>query len=110
MDVHKGPEGRGSGPCGRMWTGEGVKNVIFLGRHKWMAPLQKIIRTRIQAIVFNDLKKRRFNPEPQETSEFEEWIETGKSLCKFYQQPRKQMKLHDSRHTHKINDIIAPQN
>src|SRR6218665_3128335 len=31
--------GRGSGPCGRMWTGgRGVKNVIFCGRHKWMAP------------------------------------------------------------------------
>ena len=31
--------GRGSGPRGHMWTeGGGVKNVIFLGRHKWMAP------------------------------------------------------------------------
>ena len=26
-------EGGGSGPCGR-----GVKNLIFCGRHKWMAP------------------------------------------------------------------------
>src|SRR6218665_3749219 len=31
--------GRGSGSCGRMWTGGGgVKNPIFCGRHKWMAP------------------------------------------------------------------------
>src|SRR6218665_1892629 len=30
-----------SGPCGRMWTGgRGVKNGIFCGRHKWMAPMQ----------------------------------------------------------------------
>jgi len=35
VDVHKG-EG-GSGPCGRMWTGGGGQNVIFCGRHKWMA-------------------------------------------------------------------------
>src|SRR6218665_1985332 len=39
VDVHKG-EG-GSGPCGQ---GEGgAKNVIFFGRHKWMAP--KLIQT-----------------------------------------------------------------
>jgi len=32
------PQGvRGSGSCGHMWTG-GVKNRIFCGRHKWMAP------------------------------------------------------------------------
>jgi len=35
----QGGEG-GSGPCGRMWTGGGVKNGIFCGRHKWMAPCQ----------------------------------------------------------------------
>ena len=29
---------RGSGPCGRMWIGEGVKNLISCGRHKWMTP------------------------------------------------------------------------
>src|SRR6218665_294299 len=35
------PQGGGeSGTRGRMWTGErGVKNVIFCGRHKWMAPM-----------------------------------------------------------------------
>src|SRR6218665_2326424 len=34
------PQGEGgSGPCGRMWTGgRGLKNVIFCGSHKWMAP------------------------------------------------------------------------
>ena len=26
-----------SGPCGRMWTGGGGQNVIFCGRHQWMA-------------------------------------------------------------------------
>src|SRR6218665_3492995 len=31
VDVHKG--GGGSGPCGQ---GEGIKNSIFCGRHKWM--------------------------------------------------------------------------
>src|SRR6218665_3312413 len=31
------PQG-GSSPCGRMWTGEGVKNPIFFARHKWMTP------------------------------------------------------------------------
>jgi len=35
MNVHKG---EGSGSCGRMWTGERIKNLIFCGRHKWMAP------------------------------------------------------------------------
>jgi len=34
------PQGEGvSGSCGRMWTGGGgIKNLIFYGRHKWMAP------------------------------------------------------------------------
>ena len=41
MDVHKG--GGGSGPCGCMWTGV-VKNMIFCGRHKWMA-LRYLVRT-----------------------------------------------------------------
>src|SRR6218665_1623624 len=36
---HGGEEVR---PCGRMWTGEGVKNGIFCGRHKWMAPRPKV--------------------------------------------------------------------
>jgi len=36
--------GGGSGPCGRLWTGgRGVNNVIFRGRHKWMAPKLKVL-------------------------------------------------------------------
>ena len=34
MDVHKGGPAHVDA-CGQ---GEGVKNVIFCGRHKWMAP------------------------------------------------------------------------
>src|SRR6218665_1623307 len=38
--VHVWTSTGGSGPCGRMWTeGRGFKNVIFCGRHKWMAPM-----------------------------------------------------------------------
>ena len=31
-------EGRGSGSCGRLRTGDGVKNRNFFGCHKWMTP------------------------------------------------------------------------
>jgi len=37
VDVHK--RGRGSGSCGRMWTGEGGQKSDFFGCHKWMAPM-----------------------------------------------------------------------
>jgi len=31
-------KGEGFGSCGRMWTGDRVKNPISCGHHKWMAP------------------------------------------------------------------------
>ena len=33
------PQGGGSGSCGQVM---GVKNTIFCGRHKWMAPVAKV--------------------------------------------------------------------
>ena len=30
------PQGRESGPCGRIWTEGGVINLDSRGRHKWM--------------------------------------------------------------------------
>jgi len=47
VDVHKG---EGVRP---MWTeGSRVKNVIFCGRHKWMAPNIKFDTYKLHPLVF----------------------------------------------------------
>src|SRR6218665_1577437 len=49
VDCGRPQGGRGVWP---MWTGEGVKTLIFCGRHKWMAPFQSGCFSEIDRSVY----------------------------------------------------------
>src|SRR6218665_172428 len=47
-----------------MWTGGGIKNVIFFGRHKWMAPYYINLCTILTKCMVLKIKISGVNPQP----------------------------------------------